>query len=351
MDKKISDSTSCNDAQNKLFTEGKWCPDPAFAPPNDLSKENMQPFPAGAPNGHVNFLVYRAAKLDDPYAIVLANSNAADRAGVLSYLHSEVVPEDMRFKDDIDASRRKFGIDSIMVFNVTVYNPLPWLTPDIPLSPYVAFNGGACKAADPGCAAYKTKGYQVGYQVQSGNIRAKYSADENSDYWYSFPKGGLCDKPNGTKACTYTYNVVGRYNIDELVHFDRLGYESYAEFSKFDSKTGNPANIEFARAGRVAATCCNTTAGIPFWNSPCDLKQSFARIERLMYTKIRSVNDTKFYNMTKDCGDAAGSGLSTGELIAIIAGSVVVVGIGIYIVVYMLKAKNKQEKQPLMGTA
>lgn len=320
-----------------------FCPDPKFKPPNDLSEDAMIPSPPGAPDGHVNFLVYRAASSQDKYATVLANSNAADRAGVLSYIHSEVVPEDMRFKENRDGYTRKFNIDSIMIFNVTVYNPKDtWLTPKIPLSPYVAFDAGKCNPQDPGCDAYQTKGWTVGYQVQQGNIRAKYSNDLLSNYWYSFPKDGLCDTPNATKTCTYKYNVVGRVVIDEMIGLDHLGYKNVYDFFK-------AGNIEFSRAAQSSAPgCCQTTGGIDFWNSPCDLDQSFSRIQRLINTPTRGINDTKFYNMTQDC-QSSGSGLTTGELIAIIAGGIVVLAIGVYVGVYMMKSKNPQERQPLMG--
>jgi len=349
---KMNAKSSCDQAQKDLSADGKWCPDPKFDPPNDLSADAMKPWPAGSSFGHINFLVYRAATSSDTYATVLSNSNAADRAGVLSYLHTEVVPQDMRFREDIESSQRKFGIDSIMVFNVTVFNPKPYLTPQIPLSGYVAFDAGKCLASDKGCQKYATDGYQVGFQVQENNVRAQYSNDTLSNYWYSFPGGGLCDKPNGTKTCTYNYEVVGRISIDELVNLDRLGFKDYKSFAKYNSSTASSANIEFTRMGRVRPECCETDLenSIPFWNAPCDLKQSYARIQALMSATIRPVNDTNFYNNTRNCGQADDAkGLSTGEVIAIIAGGVVFVSIAVFVIRYFMRYQNKAEKQPLMN--
>lgn len=348
MDDKVSDSSikSCAEAQAALFKDGKNCPDPNFKPPNDLG--NLS-WPASTP-GKFNLIVFRAAKLEgNVYATKLENCNAADRAGVLSYIHSEVVPEDMRFKEDIDANRRKFGIDNIIIFNVTIMNPTPWLTPQIPLSPYVAFDAGKCLDTDPNCKKYSTDGYQVGYQVQEGNNRATYSADTNSNYWYSFPEGGLCKDPNGNKTCTYSYEVLGRINLDELVQLDRIGFKNYFDFAKAKNAS-NPGqlNFEFDRAGRERPDCCETAHGIDFWQAPCDIKQSYGRIALLMDATVRPINDSKFYNNTKDCGSSGGSGLSAGEYVAIIAGSIVVIGIVVYVGVYMMKSKKKEESQPLI---
>lgn len=342
----VSDSVSCKAAQFNLAKNGMWCPTPDFVPPNDLSPQAMAPFPPGAPKGHVNFIVYRAANHGDKYATVLSNSNAADRAGVLSYIHSEVVPQDMRFQNDTALHRRKFGIDSIIVFNVTVYNPLPWLTPTIPLSAFVAFNSGACDPnKDAGCKRYETDGYQVGYQNQVNNPRATYSNNTNSSYWYSFPGGGLCDEPNATHNCTYNYRVVGRVSIDELIGLDRLGYKNYFDYD-------SAGNIEFSRADpSKPPLCCTTTGGVDFWDSPCDLSLNLNRIEKLMQATIRSINDTGFYNNTKDCGASGAAdtgGLSVGEVVGIVAGSIVGVGAIAFIVMYLKKSKTTSENQPLL---
>jgi hypothetical protein len=320
-------------AVQDYLVKGAWCPASNFTWPDDVGEavDNK------SEDGTLNFLVYRAATLNDPYGKILENDNAADRAGVLSYLHTEVIPDDMRTKEEKDAHTRKYNIDSIMIFNVTVKNN--WNPPGQPLTGFVSFEHGECNT--PGCEQnYKDKGYTVGYQVQSSNPRAKYGSHS---YWYSFPKGGLCDKPNGTKTCTYSYFLEGRVNIDTMVNLDRLGYKDFKDFS-------TAGKTEYTRDRNQP---CTTLSSINFWPNPCNESEGKMRMQRLMGTPHEKVNEKGEFvaplTTTRSCTeDEGGNTMPIGQIIGIAAGSVVALAVGGFVYMNYCRSKRNPEKEPLV---
>lgn len=198
-------------------------------------------------DGTTTFFVYRAITTGNEYEFKLINCNAGSEGGVLSYLHDEVVAYDMIEKANC---RRKFGIDSITKFRVTMKNP-----PEVgKWAPFAAYDYGVC--TPPWCNEFQAnKGFAVGMQSQSANPRNEYSGQ-----WYSFPQKGLCSYPTGTKYCTYSYEVVGSISIDELVGI-KQGWKDFASFCRAGQK-------EYDRISR--SNPCSYTAALQFWQDPCN---------------------------------------------------------------------------------
>mmetsp|Transcript_27807 Transcript_27807/g.54741 ORF Transcript_27807/g.54741 Transcript_27807/m.54741 type:complete len:436 (-) Transcript_27807:67-1374(-) len=197
--------------------------------------------------GVISLTVFRSAKKSSPYTPSLESVNAGNDAGALSYLHTEVIPEDMHSR-----GARKFGIDVIVKFAVKVKNPssFGWCK----FGAFQAYDGGKCTV--PNCDAdHAKRGFWVGHQSQNGNPRHKYT----TGYWYSFPKEGLCDYPTGAFTCTYSYHLLGYVVLDQLA-------KTLPDYRTFDNNGGT----EFSRQSRTSPGCCVTVKSVEYWKDPCD---------------------------------------------------------------------------------
>jgi len=213
-------------------------------------------YPAG-PRAQT-FYMYRAQSSAD---YPLENINTADLAGVMWYLHHEVV----------SSTPRKYHIDRIKRFKVTVKNTWEfWNTHKRQFGAFMAYDAARCST--PICKkVYSQYGFIVGCQTCDINV-AKYLAKSQTNWnckegedscrspiWYSLPgpcpsmgmsneeidpnkvgldvmkaksadcikrmSGGHCDKATGAPDCTYSYEEAGEIMLDELV-----GIEDYNEF-------------------------------------------------------------------------------------------------------------------------
>lgn len=203
----------------------------------------------------ITFDVFRAVTTSSPYATKLTNVNAGDAAGALKYLHDEVVPFDMIETADC---QRKFGIDAIARFRVTVKNPgaAPGQLPN--LAGFAAYDSGVCTATPALC------GTPVGYQTQAPGARGAYDA-----YWFSFNQKGLCDHPTGAQDCTYSYALVGMVKIDELVGITQ-GFNAFCQ----------QGHKEYERVSRQDT--CSTYESTFFWRDQCDLDACARRVKQLI---------------------------------------------------------------------
>jgi hypothetical protein len=186
----------------------------------------------------------------------LENINAADLAGVLGYLHTEVG----------GAQPRKYAVDRIKRYKVTVKNTWEfWNVHKRQFSAFVAYDAARCTT--PICKdIYNQYGFIVGCQTQDLTVASYLSssqtswncekgADEcNAPVWYSLPgpcpsmgmdnghiaadkvsldvsayksddcvkrmPGGHCDKATGAPDCTYSYEEAGEIFLDELAGID-----------------------------------------------------------------------------------------------------------------------------------
>jgi len=130
-------------------------PEPVCRQPTGMSK--------------MTFYVYRAQS-DDNYPP--ENVNAADLAGVMAYLHNEV----------IGAVPRKFGITRILRYKITMQNTQAFYDAfQKQFGPFVAFDAGQCTA--PGCAAVFA---QYGYNIGCQNLD-RYLVNTVRDYGFAPP--------------------------------------------------------------------------------------------------------------------------------------------------------------------
>lgn len=246
-----------------------WCPDVDFQIPNSLAPDIWVP----GPDGTYKFRVYRGLNSKDNYAEVLANSNAADASGVLSYLHFEVVPQDQQNPDNPNA--RHYNVDAIGVFEVTLKPSPKVIDREYQLGRYTAFDAGKCSVPD--CdKILEADGYTPG--VQEG---AEGGTQYNPATWYSFPAKGKCDgtdHPDGEK-CTYNFKVLGKVPLDSLTNLHQeTGYWDVEDYRK-------DGNVEYSRQSKEGTGACITTGGIEFWKNACNISWSEPRVAALLAFK------------------------------------------------------------------
>jgi len=156
------------------------------------------------------------------------NVNAANLAGVMWYLHNEVVVE----------TPRKFGITRIVRMKVQTKAPQPLLNAGMNFGVRYAFDSGECTGPWNCSDQFAKYGYFVGCNYVSNFPtdkwrRANYYTDA---MWYSLPgpcssrkynrhdgacaatqPGGACaGSPSGRGNCTYSYTPAGEIRLDEL---------------------------------------------------------------------------------------------------------------------------------------
>jgi len=198
----------------------------------------------------------------------LENINTADLAGVMWYLHNEVIV----------AQPRKYKIDRIKRYKVTVKNTWEfWNAHKRQFGAFVAYDAGRCSS--PVCKdIYHQYGFIVGCQVQPlsvagylGRHQTNWQCKEGQDecrapIWYSLPgpcpakgipnndidpnrvgldvnkyksaecvermPGGHCKAgkdATGSPDCTYSYEEAGEIFLDELVGIS----EKYSDYNEF----------------------------------------------------------------------------------------------------------------------
>jgi hypothetical protein len=300
-------SFSCDN--QKGLSASSVCPDPNW---EDRSTDDYRTI---NPDGSSSILVYRALRLYDDqnqldfYGTKLFNSNAASLGGVLGYIAAEVIPEDMRGSEDRDKCQRKWGIDAIMVFNVTVKLPIAGKF----MGKFSAYDRGQCTASsDPGgpCDFAGMGGFFPGIQ--------SYNDPRNGfiGHWYSFPGCGFCaQQPTGEPDCTYTYEVLGHKMIDDLVFPHSSNSGGFSDYHSFCTTSNFP---EFQRTSETrpkSGSSCkypgsayelNTGAnfqGLDFWSHVCDERS--AQYKQQLLDKL--VLDTQFAGTgvaitPNDCG-------------------------------------------------
>mmetsp|Transcript_1395 Transcript_1395/g.3090 ORF Transcript_1395/g.3090 Transcript_1395/m.3090 type:complete len:481 (+) Transcript_1395:84-1526(+) len=228
------------------------------------------------------FYVYRAQS-DSDYP--LQNVNAADLAGVMWYLHNEIVPS--------FAVHRKYNITRIIRFKLSMKTT--WEFYNVhrrQFGAFVAFDDGRCTV--PHCnQVWKQYGFIVGCQHQSMDIAGYQASTKTSigagcrgpdcfaPVWYSLPgacpsenftmkteecinrwPGGACSAATGARDCTYSVEEAGHISLDELSGIDDYRAFFHAGYREY---------------------CGDLDAGIGniFWNGKKDLKLCKDRIERV----------------------------------------------------------------------
>jgi len=236
----------------------------------------------------LTFYMYRAT---GKLARQLENANAADLAGVMLYLHREVVT----------TTPRKFGIDRIRRYRVTVRNTQEFFNVHhTSLGAYLAFEGGRCTS--PLCGSvFKQYGYIVGCQLVD-DVAFAYRANAETEsgkcqsskcqlpVWYSLPGpcpfqsslyrkrrlssrklsrcaqkklGGQCKRATGKSDCTYSVEEAGYVLLDELA-----GISDYASWSQggrhkeYVSKLDRGVGAHFWDGKQDIAKCAARVAAV-----------------------------------------------------------------------------------------
>jgi len=209
------------------------------------------------------FYMYRAQGANDyPWQSV----NTGNLAGVMWYLHNEVVVE----------TPRKYGISRIvrMKFQTTSTKSLSEL--GLNFGVRFAYDTGMCTGAGPinGYAScrdiYERLGHFVGCNYLGDYPFPMASKGFPSFYdggmWYSVPKEGAClGAPNGQDDCTYFYEEAGSIDIGDL--YD-MGYGYWDWYN-------NPESKEFVADDDAGVGC-------DFWNGKEDKEANKKRVQRAL---------------------------------------------------------------------
>eukprot|EP00928_Gymnodinium_smaydae_P100171 TRINITY_DN9764_c0_g1_i1.p1 TRINITY_DN9764_c0_g1~~TRINITY_DN9764_c0_g1_i1.p1 ORF type:complete len:432 (-),score=49.28 TRINITY_DN9764_c0_g1_i1:136-1365(-) len=171
------------------------------------------------------FYAYRAQSSKE---YDLENVNMANIAGVMWYLHNEIVP---------DNCNRRFDIRRILRVKVkTTATPELWAK-QMNFGVRYAFDSGKCTGPEHCEETWKRYGYVVGCNNLGEFPYPEYETFYPQGVWYSFPgkcsqhefgqrasdcavdePGGKCEgTPTGARDCTYSFEPAGEINIDELV--------------------------------------------------------------------------------------------------------------------------------------
>jgi len=248
-----------------------------------------------APPGPISFYVYRAQS-DRNYP--LANHNAADLAGVLWYLHNEIMG---KTAPGLWSTSRKYDITRILRFKITsrtteaFYNAC-----HKQFGPFVALDYAMCTAAN--CDDIWAKyGFVVGCQNLGRDI-ANYvqnfdevprgaglrgaaamggEAGLRGGVWYSLPgpcpsmkygeksascnasqPGGECELVTGAPDCTFRVEFAGEVALDEL-----CGIKDYRAFRK-------AGDLEYVDELDHGVNC-------DFWDGKLDLQNCTRRLRRV----------------------------------------------------------------------
>jgi len=337
--KDIPASAPYQDFQMDMFKQKKSdcrmpCKKVSGVKASDLQKiqDQAAKLPPG-PLAHT-FYMYRAQS-DTSYP--LENINTADLAGVMWYLHNEVVP----------SSPRKYSIDRIKRFKVTVKNTWEfWNSHKRQFGAFVAYDAGKCTS--PMCKdIYNQYGFIVGCQVCDTNVAAYLAKEQtnwnceagskqcNAPLWYSLPgpcplegfdnkdikatgtmdvnaaktpeciakmPGGHCTDANGSPECTYSYEDAGEIMLDDLV-----GISDYNEFWNTSYTTcarkvaqGTLPEDHVCKHQKEYVSFLDKGIGTDFWDGIHDADKCSERMD-----KVRHLFKAKFPTFEESLAEPA----------------------------------------------
>jgi len=212
----------------------EWGPDTISHKATGMSPSPAPLSPPSSPPS-MTFYMYRAQDKEN-YEVM--NNNLGNLAGVLWYLHHEVVPLCPRHHHVTRILRYKVTMKPTQeVVKAANYRPS--------FAPFVAMD--LCRCTTPGCPAiWKRYGYAPGCQEQAPGPDYFYPLG----VWYSLPgpcpsedcwhksqtckarePGGRCPVPSGTRECTWHLEDAGEIDLDELV-----GISNHTAFCKAGKK-------------------------------------------------------------------------------------------------------------------
>lgn len=232
----------------------------------------------------MTFYMYRAqSKVDYPPE----DTDLASPAGVVWYIHNEVVARKQTCPGTGSPSGRHYDINRVLRYKVTVHNTQEVF--DHPpghrqIGHFTQFDGGRCTEPTPeDCPKvnWEPYGYMVGCQKQAFQ---KYYAnpEEYGCYWYSLPgacpsmthtdktkacmesePGGRCAAPDGSRTCTWTYEDAGEVLLDDLSGIKDLKAFCDAGNYEYDDAT-------------------DSGKGTTFWNDKLNATRGKERVLKLL---------------------------------------------------------------------
>eukprot|EP00930_Biecheleria_cincta_P076555 TRINITY_DN63765_c0_g1_i1.p1 TRINITY_DN63765_c0_g1~~TRINITY_DN63765_c0_g1_i1.p1 ORF type:complete len:454 (-),score=72.63 TRINITY_DN63765_c0_g1_i1:89-1450(-) len=195
----------------------------------------------------MQFYMYRAQDFE---TYPPENTDLASAAGVMWYLHNEVVK----------LCPRHYNISRVLRYKVTVFNPpAVFNVRQGQFGHYVAFDSGMCTV--PNCTHdwWDQFGYSVGCQLQDEQMW-KYE----DSYWYSLPgrcpsqtwnnkskkclrdePGGSCARPDGSRKCTWNAEPAGQVSVDALSQIEMSDAWCAAGNIEYDEKTDRGRGTDF----------------------------------------------------------------------------------------------------------
>jgi len=242
----------------------------------------------------MQFYMYRAqSKVTYPPE----NVNLASAAGVMWYLHNEVVARNQSCSClTPSCTSRHYDVTRVLRYKVTVYN-----TPTSghgQFGHFLQFDSGRCSY--PNCEdQWKNHGYMVGCQVtpRVGGVPVQSADYGSKSMWYSLPGpcpmlafndpskkvcaqgggsapfeqprpgGSWCDNrthaPDGSNACTWSAEDAGEISLDELA-----GIDDHTQFCRERKYEYNDAS--------------DRGQGTTFWDGKTDAARNAQRVERML---------------------------------------------------------------------
>merc|ERR1712232_488635 len=230
------------------------------------------------------FYMYRAQ--DDNSRYPVQNINLGDIAGVMWYLHNEIV--------SVPGPERKYGISRIVRFKVSVRSTSALYSEGLrQFGQYVAFDRAQCTVPDCDSIWAKT-GFVVGCQLVDTQVAAYVASYRtfgvgsctfpncSPGVWYSLPgscpsktfdektpecrrdmPGGRCPaRVTGESDCTYNITEAGWIGLDELTGIPDRGIFTAAGHTEYNPST-------------------DRGDGTDFWNGQHDLNLCIARTQKL----------------------------------------------------------------------
>lgn len=285
----------------------------------------------------MSFYMYRAQS-DEDYP--MENVNMGDLAGVMWYLHNEVMV----------STPRKYNATRLMRFRVTMRTtPESYAQVQNQFGQFTAFDSGRCTV--PNCGQiFQRDGYVVGCQELSASQGLGQYVSLSSlpctppnckeGKWYSLPgpcpssyysqrpdgcnitePGGQCqfiygDGPGGVNAfdtppvsgekdCTFYAKWAGQIYLNELIGLPTVEYGQKVHYQRYEEwwRQGN-AEFNVQMDGGICAE--GTGVDCTFWNARND---QMACTERMR--KVTEMFDTKFpfYPSTAALGEAPPCGI------------------------------------------
>lgn len=241
----------------------------------------------------VQFYDYRAS---DNESYPFGNCDGASAMGVIGYLHHEVVGLVEPSKDGSWIPVRKFGIDRIHRFLITMKNPPPvFESKKGQFGPWNPFDSAACSSTDPSGddAGCRKRWEQYGYNV--GCLNHPFNVNAPGEQYYDFPAacplknftdkdaqcttdypGGQCIRPDGRRECTYSVEDAGYVMLEDVEGIPDTQWKTWENFQK--------ARVcEFNKDGSCAAHQL-VGSGLPFWDNMFSWIDQKKRATALMET-------------------------------------------------------------------